>query len=77
MNDIRAHPILSVLSQVVGIIFAIVLFCLVLTFCQFKQVQQQYESVRNFEPGLSSAGSGSSSARSTSIVDDDAEESQP
>ena len=37
-----------------GIMLAILLFCLVLTFCQYKQVSQQYEQVRNFEPSPNS-----------------------
>ena len=37
-SDLNSNSVLAFLSQLVGIIFAITLFCLILTFCQYKKV---------------------------------------
>ena len=44
-----AHPVLNFLSQALALIFAVLLFCLLLTCCQYKRVSNQYEAIRNVE----------------------------
>ena len=48
-NDILAHPVLNFLSQCLALIFAVLLFCLLLTCCQYKRVSNQYEAIKNVE----------------------------
>jgi len=37
-DDIVAHPILNFVSQVLGGVFTVLVFCLALTCCQYKKV---------------------------------------
>lgn len=46
IDDIKAHPFLSFVAQVLAIVFAVLLLCLLLTCCRFKRVSEQYEVLR-------------------------------
>uniref|UniRef100_A0A7S3HV49 Uncharacterized protein n=1 Tax=Favella ehrenbergii TaxID=182087 RepID=A0A7S3HV49_9SPIT len=53
MDSIKGHPFLNFFMQVLGATFAVLMLCLLLTCCKYKNVSTQYQELRQRDTSTS------------------------